>query len=104
MDQSEPHVSTHNSSTPSRRSQSASTSASPSDGRGASASPGAPKGRGRPKGPFTQHRRLDNLRTLLQKHPKGLTIYQLASELQVTPRSMRRYLAEVRRDLDLVST
>jgi predicted DNA-binding transcriptional regulator YafY len=64
----------------------------------------SPKGRGRPKGPFTQHRRLDNLRALLQKHPKGLTIYELATELAVTPRSMRRYLAEVRRDLDLVCT
>lgn len=62
------------------------------------------KARGRPKGPFTQHRRLDNLRALLQKHPKGLTIYELATELKVTPRSMRRYLAEVRRDLDLVCT
>lgn len=60
--------------------------------------------RGRPKGPFTQHRRLDTLRALLQRHPKGLTIYELARELDVTPRSMRRYLAEVRRDLDLVST
>jgi len=81
--------------------------AAPGPGRGASvAAPAASVSskRGRPKGPFTQHRRLDNLRALLQRHPKGLTIYELAQELNVTPRSMRRYLAEVRRDLDLVST
>jgi len=60
--------------------------------------------RGRPRGPFTQHRRLDNLRALLQRHPKGLTIYELARELDVTPRSLRRYLGEVARDLELVST
>lgn len=59
--------------------------------------------RGRPRGPFTQHRRLDALRSLLQKHPAGLTIYDLARELNVTPRSLRRYLVEVRRELDLVS-
>jgi len=60
--------------------------------------------RGRPRGPFTQHRRLDALRALLQRHPKGLTIYELGRELGVTPRSLRRYLVEVRRELDLVST
>ncbi|HSN97874.1 MAG TPA: WYL domain-containing protein [Candidatus Nanopelagicales bacterium] len=66
---------------------------------------GSPRAsRGRPRGPFTQHRRLDALRTLLQKHPAGLTIYDLARELDVTPRSLRRYLAEVRRELDLLST
>ncbi len=59
---------------------------------------------GRPRGPFTQHRRLDALRALLQRHPKGLTIYELARELDVTPRSLRRYLVEVKRELDLVST
>lgn len=59
--------------------------------------------RGRPRGPFTQHRRLDALRSLLQKHPAGLTIYDLARELDVTPRSLRRYLVEVKRELDLVS-
>jgi predicted DNA-binding transcriptional regulator YafY len=57
-----------------------------------------------PPGPFTQHRRLDALRALLQRHPKGLTIYELGRELGVTPRSLRRYLVEVRRELDLVST
>lgn len=65
-------------------------------------SPGAAR-RGRPKGSFTQARRLETLRALLVRHPKGLTLYDLARELKVTPRSMRRYLEEVRRELDLVS-
>lgn len=65
---------------------------------------GARRGRGRPRGPFTQHRRLDALRALLQRHPKGLTIYELAAELGVTPRSLRRYLQEVKREIELVST
>lgn len=59
---------------------------------------------GRPSGQFTQHRRLDALRALLQRHPKGLTIYELAKELGVTTRSLRRYMVEVKRDIDLVST
>jgi predicted DNA-binding transcriptional regulator YafY len=59
--------------------------------------------RGRPRGPFTQHRRLDHLRALLQRHPRGLTLYEMAHELGVTPRSLRRYLAEVGRDLELVA-
>src|SRR4029453_14072412 len=63
---------------------------------------GSTRARGRPRGPFTQHRRLDALRALLQRHPKGLTIYELAGQLDVTPRSLRRYLVEVKRDLDLV--
>ncbi len=43
------------------------------------------------------------LRALLLRHPKGLTLYELAAELGVTPRSLRRYLAEVKRELDLAS-
>ena len=56
---------------------------------------------GRPKGKFTQHRRLDLLRELLLRHPKGLTIYDMAEALDVTPRTMRRYLKEVDRQLEL---
>lgn len=56
---------------------------------------------GRPKGKFTQHRRLDLLRELLLRHPKGLTIYEMAEALEVTPRTMRRYLKEVDRQLEL---
>src|SRR3954449_2784738 len=68
------------------------------------ARPDARSLRGRPRGPFTQHRRLDTLRALLQRHPGGLSIYDLARELGVTPRSLRRYLVEVRRELELVSS
>jgi predicted DNA-binding transcriptional regulator YafY len=56
---------------------------------------------GRPKGRFTQHRRLDKLRTLLEHHPKGMTLYELAEAIGVTPRSMRRYLKEVSSALEL---
>ena len=59
---------------------------------------------GRPKGGFTQHRRLDRLRDLLEKHPRGLSLYELAAALKVTPRTMRRYLTEVQREYDLEST
>jgi predicted DNA-binding transcriptional regulator YafY len=56
---------------------------------------------GRPRGRFTQHRRLDKLRALLGQHPKGLTLYELAEAVGVTPRSMRRYLKEVSHELEL---
>jgi len=78
--------------------------AGPSPAPKASTKGDGAKARGRPRGPFTQHRRLDALRSLLQRHPKGMTIYELSRELGVTPRSLRRYLTEVRRELDLVST
>lgn len=81
--------------------------ASPARGTKSTGSSGGNQRRsagGRPRGQFTQHRRLDALRSLLQRHPKGLTIYELARELDVTPRSLRRYLVEVKRELDLVST
>jgi predicted DNA-binding transcriptional regulator YafY len=68
--------------------------------RTTSAEPARPK-LGRPRGRFTQHRRLDKLRTLLEQHPKGMTIYELAETIGVTPRSMRRYLKEVSSDLEL---
>jgi predicted DNA-binding transcriptional regulator YafY len=59
---------------------------------------------GRPTGRFTQHRRVDRLRELLTKHPRGLTLYELAEALDVTPRTLRRYLKEVQREYDLEST
>lgn len=59
---------------------------------------------GRPKGKFTQHRRMDRLREILLKHPQGVTIYELAEGLDVTPRTMRRYLKEVEREFDLESS
>jgi predicted DNA-binding transcriptional regulator YafY len=59
--------------------------------------------RGRPKGKFTQHRRLDKLRELLERHPRGLALADLAGALGVTVRSMRRYLKEIEREYDLES-
>src|SRR5690606_30664358 len=56
---------------------------------------------GRPSGKFTQHRRLDRLREILLRHPKGLTLYEMAEALEVTPRTMRRYMKEVDRDFEL---
>lgn len=50
---------------------------------------------GRPEGRFTQHRRIDKLRELLESEPRGLTLEQLARMLQVTQRSVRRYLLEM---------
>jgi predicted DNA-binding transcriptional regulator YafY len=62
---------------------------------------GRGRSRGRPKGKFTQHRRLEQLRSILEQHPKGLTLYELSDAVGVTPRSMRRYLKEVGRELEL---
>lgn len=56
---------------------------------------------GRSSGNFTQHRRLDKVRELLERHPRGLTIYELAGSLKVSARTLRRYLKEVGRDYDL---
>ncbi len=60
-----------------------------------------PRALGRPKGRFTQHRRLDVLRELLSHHPKGLTLYELADRIGVTTRTLRRYLNEVRHEFEL---
>jgi len=50
---------------------------------------------GRPKGQFTQHRKLDRLREVLESEPRGLTLEQLATMLKTTHRSVRRYLREL---------
>lgn len=47
---------------------------------------------GRPTGQFTQAKRLDRLRELLEKEPSGLEIAELARALRITDRSVRRYL------------
>lgn len=78
--------------------------ASPASQRAKNAAPAAAKRGGRPKGKFTQHKRFDAVRALLQRFPKGLSLYEMAKELGITPRSMRRYLVEVRRELELVSS
>jgi predicted DNA-binding transcriptional regulator YafY len=62
---------------------------------------------GRPPGKFTQHRKLARLAELLEKHPLGLTIAEIAAALRLTSRSVRRYLSYLKgRDASdaLVST
>ncbi len=58
---------------------------------------------GRPAGRFTQHRRLDKLREVLEAHPSGLDIASLAAMLRITTRSVRRYLRELDRQTELES-
>lgn len=64
-----------------------------------------PKGRatkpGRPRGKFTQFRRLDALRSLLEGNPIGLTLAELAATLRVSQRSARRYVTEMQDALQL---
>jgi len=64
-----------------------------------------PKGRatkpGRTRGKFTQYRRLDALRTLLEANPVGLTLADLAATLRVSQRSARRYVHEMQEALQL---
>jgi predicted DNA-binding transcriptional regulator YafY len=62
-----------------------------------------PKPLGRPKGRFTQHRRLDVVRDLLARHPRGLTLYELSDAIDVSARTMRRYLKEMEREHELES-
>lgn len=59
---------------------------------------------GRPKGHYTQYRRLAQLRELLENHPKGVSLAELARKLHVTDRSIRRYLRELEREVDLERT
>ncbi len=62
-----------------------------------------PPRRGRPVGRFTQFRRIDRLREVLESHPGGLALDQIAGMLHVTTRSVRRYLAELDRVTQLES-
>ncbi len=41
---------------------------------------------------FTQHRKISRLHELLERHPQGLTIPEMAVALRLTSRSVRRYL------------
>jgi predicted DNA-binding transcriptional regulator YafY len=50
---------------------------------------------GRAAGKFTQSRRLDHLRALLETHAGGLTLEEMAEPLHVSTRSVRRYLREL---------
>ena len=56
---------------------------------------------GRPPGAYTQYRRLRQLRDMLETHPKGLPIGEIAARLKVTERSVRRYLHELGREIDV---
>lgn len=47
---------------------------------------------GRPSGQFTQHKRLDKLKDLLERQPRGVTLQEIGIALKVTTRSARRYL------------
>jgi predicted DNA-binding transcriptional regulator YafY len=54
-----------------------------------------PPRRGRPPGGFTQHNRLVHMQTVLENHPEGLPLADLAGALRVSTRSVRRYLNEL---------
>jgi len=46
---------------------------------------------------------MDRLRELLTRQPGGMTLYEMAEVLQVTPRTMRRYMKELLREFELTS-
>lgn len=56
---------------------------------------------GRPKGKLTQHKRLDRLKSALERTPAGVTMKDLARIANVTERSVRRYLLELKDAWDL---
>ena len=56
---------------------------------------------GRPPGAYTQYRRLSQLRDMLESHPKGLSLVEIGQKLHVTERSVRRYLRELEREVDV---
>lgn len=66
------------------------------------ATPRKPKA-GRPLGRFTQSRRLGKLRLLLEGHPGGVPLDDLAAAIHVSTRSVRRYLRELDRVTELES-
>ncbi|MCL2778644.1 MAG: WYL domain-containing protein [Polyangiaceae bacterium] len=58
---------------------------------------------GRPSGSFTQHKRIDKLREILENEPRGITLDDLATTLRITKRSVRRYLRELHEVTELES-
>lgn len=59
------------------------------------------RGPGRPAGRFTQHRRIEGMRELLESQPGGVTLEDLAAVMRVSPRSVRRYLKDLKGQLEL---
>jgi predicted DNA-binding transcriptional regulator YafY len=59
------------------------------------------RGPGRPEGRFTQHRRIEGMRELLESHGQGATIEELATVMRVSVRSVRRYLRDLQDQLGL---
>lgn len=59
------------------------------------------RGPGRPAGRFTQHRRIEGMRELLETHGHGATIEELATVMRVSTRSVRRYLRDLQTHLGL---
>ena len=64
---------------------------------------GRAPGAGRPPGAFVQAKRLDRLRAALEQGPAGTTVDELAGHLRCTTRTVRRYLVELQRSLELES-
>ena len=59
------------------------------------------RGPGRPSGRFTQHRRIEGMRELLEAHGQGATIEELATVMRVSVRSVKRYLHDLKDQLGL---
>jgi len=59
------------------------------------------RGPGRPAGRFTQHRRIEGMRELLEAHGQGATIEELAAVMRVSTRSVRRYLRDLHEQLGI---
>ncbi len=56
---------------------------------------------GRPQGRFTQHRRIEGMRELIEAHGQGATIEELATVMRVSTRSVRRYLHDLQEQLGI---
>jgi predicted DNA-binding transcriptional regulator YafY len=59
--------------------------------------------KGRASGRFTQHRKLDRLQEALNARAAGLTLAELSGLLRASERTVRRYLAELGRMVELES-
>ncbi len=58
---------------------------------------------GRPRGSFVQAKRMERVRNALEQSPAGITIEELANHLRCSDRTVRRYLLELQRALELES-